>query len=288
MGRLTRRCLGILPCFLALVGLLETARAQSTRGLERRCRAGDGAACEALGQREEERGSARRALGYYEEACEAHVATACARAGAFYDDQAPHEGIDPDRARAARFAEKACKLGDGGGCRNLGAMVAEGRGLKKSLARAADLFEEACEDGDAKGCAQAAALRKKKDPHHAAELLRAACDGGHAESCSHLKGGKAGGSERAVRARRACEDGDALSCVTLGYLYLGGLGVEQDQGRAAGLFDQACDAGEASGCRFLASLFQRGEGVRSDDGRAEDLVRKACTLDSNACAGETP
>src|SRR5262245_29001460 len=91
MGCTSSRAMGGPTCRAASVActlmLLSaaSARAQAPRGLERRCRAGDGAACEALGQREEERGSVRRALGDYERACEAHVATSCARAGLLYE-----------------------------------------------------------------------------------------------------------------------------------------------------------------------------------------------------------
>ena len=54
--------------------------------------------------------------------------------------------------------------------------------------------------------------------------------------------------------RAACEHDQPAACSNLGVLYFKGLGVPEDAARAKALFKQACDAGNGPACRFLAEM----------------------------------
>ena len=47
--------------------------------------------------------------------------------------------------------------------------------------------------------------------------------------------------------QKACDDGNAISCGSLGFLYDNGQGVRQDYKKASELYSKACDMGEAGG-----------------------------------------
>jgi hypothetical protein len=93
-------------------------------------------------------------------------------------------------------------------------------------------------------------------------------------------------------ATKACEEGDAAGCFSLGVLFEQGNGVDVDQARAKALYARACEKGEARGCLNsytdacdggktrgcveLGSLFEQGHGVRKNEEYAATLYTKAC------------
>ena len=50
-----------------------------------------------------------------------------------------------DYAKASEFYVKACDMGNGGGCYNLGNLYAQGRGVKEDANAAEKYLKKACE-----------------------------------------------------------------------------------------------------------------------------------------------
>ena len=75
--------------------------------------------------------------------------------------------------------------------------------------------------------------------------------------------------------KMSAEYGDEKGQYNLGYCYLTGLGVLQDEARAFQWFEKAADKGNAAAQNALGLLYQRGEGVEHDDAEAVGWFRKA-------------
>lgn len=92
--------------------------------------------------------------------------------------------------------------------------------------------------------------------------------------------------------QRACDGSYAQGCNNLGWLYLRGRGVPQDQPHAMLLFMAAFDAarlactqGDASGCLLAGEILYEGRGVAPDEQQALALFRRACDGgESRACS----
>jgi TPR repeat protein len=161
----------------------------------------------------------------------------------------------------ALFA-RACELGSGAGCLNLGRQYYGGERATEDKPRARELFAKGCELGEAESCFNAA-------------LMHVQGDGGGADP---------------VRATtlfaQACEDGHALGCGNAGVMYFQGQGVALDHAKAQPFFEKACDGGEQDGCFNLAVVLFKGQGVTHDPARAEQLFAKLCDGgDKDACTG---
>ena len=81
--------------------------------------------------------------------------------------------------------------------------------------------------------------------------------------------------------QKACDEGNALGCGGLGFLYANGQGVKQDYQKAAKFYQMACDDGELSSCHSLGLLYTNGQGVKQDYQKAIQLYQKAC--DERVC-----
>jgi TPR repeat protein len=56
---------------------------------------------------------------------------------------------------------------------------------------------------------------------------------------------------------RACENGETVACVSLGYMYANGEGVARDEERARQLFQVACGRADPIGCEASSQLARR-------------------------------
>ena len=54
-------------------------------------------------------------------------------------------GIEQDYVKASEFYAKACNIGNGGGCYNLGNLYAQGRGVKEDANAAEKYLKKACD-----------------------------------------------------------------------------------------------------------------------------------------------
>ena len=81
----------------------------------------------------------------------------------------------------------------------------------------------------------------------------------------------------------ACTRGDGEACYSLGVMYNRGLGVTEDDSRAATLYSQACDSGYPGGCRNLSFMYE-GNGLAKDATLAAALHQRELTFLSQDCA----
>lgn len=179
---------------LALCLPASTARADETKALLKKCKAGDGAACLRLGHaygktgKKKDRANARVLLSL---ACKFNQPQGCDDLGVMF---AKGAGGARDPAAAQKMFTLACRLGHANGCYNLGAMFyqGKGKGIKKDLKRARKLFTKACAGEVASGCGNLALMyyrgeggpQKKKE---ALLLFKKGCKGGSKMACRALK-----------------------------------------------------------------------------------------------------
>jgi TPR repeat protein len=167
-------------------------------------------------------GAALRALAgpSPESACSDGVS--CNAAGVGYAQAS--DASDDDLRLAARLFQRACDLGHGPACNNLGLAYEGARGVPLDHERAMLAFERACSNGFAEGCSNQGTLYENG--------RGVAVNLGDAQRLYSI----------------ACRRGSGLGCSNLGVLYAQGRGVNVDGTIAARLFADACAAGSEVGC----------------------------------------
>ena len=142
-----------------------------------------------------------------------------------------------NKADSIRFATLGCDGGDGHACWSLGAKRerpvlsatdAEEAAYKTSRAK---LNKRACELGDGNGC-----FSFSSNLREGYGVVRDS-----AESDAVLK-------KALTLLPKACDGGDASSCLSLGFLYELGRRIPKDLVKAKTCFEKACKAGEEMGC----------------------------------------
>lgn len=193
-----------------------------------------------------------------------------------------------DAQQRTEVARRACDLGVGEGCTQLGLTEADA---------ARDLFQRACEHGDGEGCARhglSTLLGEgvPRDETAGRAELQAACDNHPDVACAIAMVGLMEESRRthstpeyewlALFAQRGCDAGDDLACRFLGDAFHEGLGVSRDVGKAFELYARACEAGNGAACANEGVLSLRSGAGES--ARADDLFTRGCSLGSSeAC-----
>ncbi|MFL5354180.1 tetratricopeptide repeat protein [Archangium sp.] len=193
-----------------------------------------------------------------------------------------------DTQKRTEVARRACALGVGEGCTQLGRVEGEA---------SRDLFQRACEQGDGEGCARhgLSTLLGEGAPRDEAAgraELQEACDKHPEVGCGIAVLGLTEDARRrdaspeqellALFAQRGCDAGDGLACRFLGEAFHEGLGVSRDAGKAFELYARACEAGNGAACANEGVLsLQSGAGAST---RADDLFTRGCALGSSeAC-----
>ena len=102
------------------------------------------------------------------------------------------EGAAQDYQKATKLYSKACKLGNGAGCSNLGFAYANGRSVKQAYANAREFYATACDMGNGGGCYNLGNLYAqgrgvKKDANAAEKHLKKACDMEPELACDRYK-----------------------------------------------------------------------------------------------------
>lgn len=154
----------------------------------------------------------------------------CNAAGVSYTE-AP-DASDEDLKLSARLFQRACDLGHGPACNNLGLAHQSARGVPLDYERALTAFERACSLGFGEGCNNQGTLYE----HGRAVPVNM------------------GDAQRLYN--QACRRGSALGCSNLGVLYAEGRGVAPDPAVAAQLFSEACTAGIEVACTNLLATGQ--------------------------------
>lgn len=121
--------------------------------------------------------------------------------------------------------QKACDMGNGIACSDLGWCYKNGKGVTTDYSKARELSQKACDAGSAIGCEELAhyyqyGIEYEQNLPKAAELYQKACDMGYADGCNNL-----------------------------GWFYQEGKGVLQNFFKASRLFSRACQLGSTRGCK---------------------------------------
>ena len=122
--------------------------------------------------------------------CDGGNVVSCYELGVLYDNA--REGAAQDYQKAAELYSKACELGSGSGCSNLGFAYANGRGVKQDYAKASEFYAKACDMGNGGGCYNLGNLYAqgrgvKEDKNAAEKYLKKACDMEPELACDRYK-----------------------------------------------------------------------------------------------------
>ncbi len=141
------------------------------------------------------------------------------------------------KGRAAQ-CERSCAEGSPGSCNVLGVMADQGDGLPVDPRRAVALYQRACAAGHVTGCGNLALSARwgegmDVDLERAAALFARAC---HSDPRD-----------------------EARSCNELGLMHDAGIGVPQDDAKAASLYQLACRHGCGVACDNRRQMIENGE-----------------------------
>ncbi len=190
--------------------------------------------------------------------------------------------------KAADRLRTACDGGESEGCRMLGYMYQDGKGVDASAVVARVLFQRSCDMGNSTGCYWLAPMLREglggpQDEAAARAMYSGLCDNSPYGSCGALawmmqagKGGPVDFEGAVARYRLACDANEWWACSNLGQMVKAGQGTPPDAAAAVELFRRACDGGLSSGCGNLGYAIFTGDGVPADQGAGQDLIRKAC------------
>jgi len=163
-------------------------------------------------------GNVRKALEYYEAACDQSYSVACYQGAKVSGDKRLY-------AVSRALFDKECAAGKGFACTNYGTMLAGGEGGKKDIMKARDIFDRSCKLDQAVACISLANMWEKgvgsvDDPYLAAKLYKRACELNAKEGCVRyadiLASGASGEKDGQKAAKyyylRACQLGSPAAC----------------------------------------------------------------------------
>ena len=159
-------------------------------------------------------------------------------------------GIQQDRAAAARLFEQAADIGHARSAFNLGIMYRDGDGVEQSGIQASTWFEQAAKTGLSDGYAEMAML------YWDGNLL-------------------AEDRTRAVSLARMSSSARGAALVLGNAYYLGAGGLTQDNVSAAEWYLRAAEAGSNVGAYNLGLMYRDGEGVARDVQQARTWLQTA-------------
>jgi TPR repeat protein len=197
-----------------------------------------------------------------ESSCLAGSAEDCTVLGMAY--AAGREPYPRDMARSAIEYQRACNLGSGPACSNLGDAFEYGEAVPRDLVRAASLYERACHIGTPVGCANLGHLAEHgegivRDVTRARALYHDACVQGDTYGCLHaqlMAAEDAGAPREPQRSlaywRRACEARDGRACAFVGLMFEDGPdGYARDEAKSLQAMSRACELGLRVGCEWV-------------------------------------
>lgn len=305
-----------------LTNAAETA-AEGEQLAQAACDKGAAVGCEVMGDRERAKKSPQslvKARGYYEQACKAGLATACAQLGVMVGSG---QGGEADDLRALSVFSHVCDIDhEGNQCARGGYVYAAGvetdsGRIAKDPERAASLYRRAfaifqtrCDAGSLKACHELATMIEPrpqidpawgspKDGPRARSLYQQACNGGWGNACNGyaamLREGQGGPVDAATALsifRQRCDGADAdnvWACAEGGVL----ASQQSNWPIAIQMWTRGCsvprpypkDWGRAHNCNNLGNVYRNGWGVTADAAKAEQYTKIACENDlPDACS----
>ena len=103
-------------------------------------------------------GDYQKAAQLYQKACDSGYALGCSGIGALY---AEGKGVRQDYQKAAHFYQKACDGGVAGGCGILGVFYEYSQGVRQNFPTAKEYYGKACDLGLQAGCDNYRKLNEK-------------------------------------------------------------------------------------------------------------------------------
>jgi TPR repeat protein len=82
---------------------------------------------------------------------------------------------------------------------------------------------------------------------------------------------------------RACNAGNAVSCLKLAEMYRSGQGVTKNLARASALYMKACDGDVAEGCLWAGRLFESADAATKETVSTDEFIARAISLWTQAC-----
>jgi len=227
------KLLAIAGCVVMAAGVAHAEEPAVPAGPSRadlkKCNKGNGKACLTVGQQYLDAKDADKALAFYLKACKAKVALGCGFAGTM---TMLGEGTTKNLAKGRDLREKACKLGDGGSCNDLGTSWSEGKDGAPEVdhGKARAYYEKACKLKDGLGCFNLGNVYRegegvKVDLKKAFPLFEQSCDLDQARGCTELA-----------------------------IMYYEGKAVARDHAKALELLGRGCKLGSDVACKNLEIL----------------------------------
>jgi TPR repeat protein len=192
------------------------------------------------------------------------------------------------RSALVRVLDGACRLGSGGACNGLAVRYGDGLELPKDIERARELLTLGCGRGHGMSCVNLGFYGAS--PSEQLATFKRACELESAYGCAWY-GAKLLESKKPEEHREAipklvlaCDGSSGFGCSELGYAYLKGSGVAEDDEKAADYELRSCRLGFGSGCVALGNAYANGIGRKKDGSLALDAYKAACKLDKqNGC-----
>ncbi|MFT3700541.1 MAG: hypothetical protein QM831_45780 [Kofleriaceae bacterium] len=291
-------------------GLLEQDATRATVMLKKSCDAKDQLACTFLADiytlRPDLKEPPATATKLYTSACEAGIAAACT-------NLAMVNGTGLNTDVKANF-EKGCAGADAFACARLDTMfhavptegpmhtrcdhgdvracVLFAEELLKSdvpgeHVKAFALLDDACAAGSTSGCRRMAHLYESQSAGLPAQgsanaYWEKACRLSDADACMTFATALDHDRTEPVKVAdfylRACDGGNAESCIALGLMYQNGRGVPRDGLHAALFYKRACEASNGNACLHLSQMYASGTLLEHDEEKADTYHKRACTL----------
>jgi Sel1 repeat len=164
------------------------------------------------------------------------------------------------------ISERDCAAGSAWSCNELGLRL-QATELRR------ELFQTACLGGIPAGCENRGSLdRGQSATAHGDPRL--------ADYLIVLRAGRGDITEQSPLEvfTRACSEGFAAGCGSVGDLHFQGDTVAKDRALGAKWWERACASGHAVSCANLGVMHRNGDGVAADASKALGYMRRACDL----------
>lgn len=226
------------------VGLARMYGEENTEGnvletLKQACDNGESEACVRLG----DRAPRNRAIGFYEQACEADHGNGCHKLADAYRDGWV---IEANMARALELDERACELGSMDGCVAAGQAYVFGSGVDKDAQRGMQFLSKTCNQETRNGCKVLGVMYEKgigvtPDTVKASEYYELA--GPESDLVADSP------QSAYIVFVDACNRGNFLGCFDAAWFLEEGVEVDRNITTSRELFEKACKGGVTPACQ---------------------------------------